>query len=371
MRSLLWQLDHSRVTLDSNSVVILDEAGMTADADLSRLLPAVERSGAKAVLVGDHLQLSAVGPGGALAAVRERHPEVVTELTENLRQHDPAERDALDELRHGDIDTAIDYYTERDRVQIAPSRVAALGTMVNAWANDTQTGQDTLLLAFRRTNVADLNRIARAEARKLGWLTGDDLQTPSGRRYAVGDPVVLLAPNRDGELVTSQRGTITSVDHQAEALTLATDDDRREHIDASRLDHGYAMTVHRQQGSTSDRAHYLADGGGRELAYVAMSRARQQSTVHAVADDLDQAIEDIRHDWTTSRAQQWITPNADIGHDDLEPATADSPSPPQTTDTSDRQLNDRAARILQQLDQLQRKPQTVDSPERSAGGLSL
>jgi hypothetical protein len=42
--------------------------------------------------------------------------------------------------------------------------------------------------------------------------------------------------------------------------------------------------MHRQQGATSDRTHYLAEGGGRELAYVALSRARQASIVHAVAD---------------------------------------------------------------------------------------
>ena len=40
---------------------------------------------------------------------------------------------------------------------------------------------------------------------------------------------------------------------------------------AERLGLGYATTVHRSQGSTTSRAHLFADGGGRELAYVAMS----------------------------------------------------------------------------------------------------
>lgn len=34
------------------------------------------------------------------------------------------------------------------------------------------------------------------------------------------------------------------------------------------------------QGATVDRAHVFADGGGRELAYVAMSRARESSQVY-------------------------------------------------------------------------------------------
>ena len=56
-------------------------------------------------------------------------------------------------------------------------------------------------------------------------------------------------------------------------------------IGAERLGHGYAITAHRSQGSTVDVAHVLDDGGGRELAYVAMSRARTASHVYVTALD--------------------------------------------------------------------------------------
>ena len=69
-----------------------------------------------------------------------------------------------------------------------------------------------------------------------------------------------------------------------------------------RLAHGYAVTVHRAQGATVDAAHRYEDGGGRELAYVAMSRARAGNTVHVVADDLDQAAEDLTRDWSANTA---------------------------------------------------------------------
>ena len=86
---------------------------------------------------------------------------------------------------------------------------------------------------------------------------------------------------------------------------------------ADRLDHGYAMTVHRSQGDTTERAHRFADGGGRELAYVSMSRATQRSTVYVVADDLDQAAADLAQDWSTDRRQRWAidtgTPTMHVG----------------------------------------------------------
>ena len=77
--------------LSDRHVLILDEGAMTSDVDLARLLTAVERSGAKLIVVGDDRQLGSIGPGGALTALAERHPEHLWALTDNLRQNDPAE----------------------------------------------------------------------------------------------------------------------------------------------------------------------------------------------------------------------------------------------------------------------------------------
>ncbi len=320
MRSLLHRLDHGQLTLDPRTIVVLDEASMTADADLARLVLSTERAGSKLIIVGDPRQLSAVGPGGALHTVLERHPEIVTTLRANLRQRDPAERVALDHLRDGDLQTAIDFYATKRRIHIAPTRAEALAAMTDAWAADTAAGHDTLMLAWRRASVADLNRLARVRAEQFGWLSGPDLVTRDGRLYAVGDLIVTLAPNPRGELVTSQRGRIVTIDQQAQALTVHTDDGRRvvltgTEIDKDHLDHGYALTVHREQGDTAERTRYFAEGGGRELAYVAMSRARGPSIVHAVADSLDQAIEDITYDWSLQCNQRWISRTAQPGID--------------------------------------------------------
>jgi conjugative relaxase-like TrwC/TraI family protein len=346
VRSLLWRLDHGQVTLDQRSVLVLDEASLTADIDLARLLLAVNRAGGKLVIVGDPRQLAPVGPGGALQALVERHPDIVTVLNQNLRQRDPAERVALDHLRAGNVRAAVGFYAANGRIRIAPSRTETLAAMVDAWAADTAAGHDTLMLAWRRSSVADLNRLARVRAEQAGWLTGPDLVNPEGRGFAVGDPVVTLAPNYDDQLVTSQRGRVVAINQHTQTLTMATDDGRRvvlrgEALDQDHLDHGYALTVHREQGATADRTHYLAEGGGRELAYVAMSRARGPSIAHAVADDAGQAIEDIIHDWSLGRHQQWITRTATaVG---VDPAIRTVPEDPDA----------RRARLLAELETLE------------------
>src|SRR3546814_13700809 len=73
--------------------------------------------------------------------------------------------------------------------------------MVDQWATDITAGHDTALLAWRRQDVADLNRLARARYDQLGHLHGEDLTAPGGRRYATGDRVVTLAPNPTAHLV--------------------------------------------------------------------------------------------------------------------------------------------------------------------------
>ena len=145
LASLLWRLDHQDLTLSDRHVVILDEAGMTEDPALLRLLSACEVVRAKVVLVGDNRQLGSVGPGGALRAVMDRHPYATHVLSDNVRQAHEWERAALRELRAGDVDQAVSAYLEHGRVRTAPTRDEALDAMVGAWADDALAGRDAAM----------------------------------------------------------------------------------------------------------------------------------------------------------------------------------------------------------------------------------
>jgi hypothetical protein len=310
LASLLWRLDHGRLALGPRSVVVLDEAGMTDDAALLRLLAAAELSGAKVVLVGDDRQLGPVGPGGALGALIDRHQPLVHVLAENVRQDDPDEGAALAQLRSGDVGAAVDWYVDHGRVRVSPDRESAIREMVDVWASDALAGGEAALYAWRRANVDDLNRRARDAWALAGRLHGPYVTAPGGRYYAAGDRIVTLAPGEDGRLVTSQHGVVIEVHSARQTFSARMDDDSlhafsRPEMARDRLAHGYALTVHRSQGDTVDVAHRLEDGGGRELAYVSMSRARRRSTAHVVADDLDQAREDLTREWASERRPRW------------------------------------------------------------------
>ena len=91
-----------------------------------------------------------------------------------------------------------------------------------------------------------------------------------------------------------KNGTLGTVEAaEAGRLTVVLDGDKasRERVTVeahayAEVDHGYAVTIHKSQGATVDRAFVLASGGmDRHLTYVAMTRHREQATLYAGRDD--------------------------------------------------------------------------------------
>jgi conjugative relaxase-like TrwC/TraI family protein len=325
--SLRWRLEHGTLQLDSKTVVIHDEAGMTDDADVAVVLQAAGLAGAKVVMVGDDRQLSSIGSGGALGALIERHGGTVYRLEENVRQHDPGERQALAQLRAGHVAAAVDWYQANGRVVIEWHHSDVLDLVVDGWAADALGGKDAAMFAYRRKNVAELNARARLRWEAAGRLGGPELQAPGGASYRAGDRVVTLASGAGGRIVTSERGTVAAVDSAVGALRVRMDDGRLvdlagQDLAADRLAHGYAITVHRSQGATVQVTHALEDGGGRELAYVRMSRARESTTLYLVAESPEQAGEDLRRAWSNERRWRWAIDTA------LPEAGVSGPVPP-------------------------------------------
>ena len=149
-------------------------------------------------------------------------------------------------------------------------------------------------------NVAGLNERAHEWMADTGRLVG-----PEVHGFRAGDRVVATAPI-PGLMVTSEKATVAAVQERHGMVDLWTDDGRIVRLEGAHVDRvalGYATTVHRAQGATVDPAHVFADGGGRELGYVEMSRARGRTQVYCVADDRAQAVDDLRREWGHERMQ--------------------------------------------------------------------
>ena len=85
-----------RDLLQSGDVLVLDEAGMASSKQMAALVSAVERAGAKLVLVGDAAQLQPIEAGAAFRAIVERVGAV--ELSQVRRQREAWQQRATQNL---------------------------------------------------------------------------------------------------------------------------------------------------------------------------------------------------------------------------------------------------------------------------------
>jgi Ti-type conjugative transfer relaxase TraA len=288
-------LDHG-AELQPGGVLVVDEAGMVGTRDLASLASAAERAQAKLVLVGDDRQLPEIKAGGAFRALADRLG--AAELHEVRRQDEPWDREALAALRRGDVEGFAREYHDHGRLVAAPTAEAARDALVEDWWQAHQRGEQALMIALRRSDVADLNARARERLREAGAL-GVEQAEPGERSFAVGDRVIAGRNDRMIGVTNGDTGRITALDDHR--LTVALDDGRsteipRGYADDGHLDHGYAITAHRAQGATVDRAFVLgSDELYREWAYTALSRHRHEARFYVSAQPrfLNQAPEPL------------------------------------------------------------------------------
>ena len=273
--------------LPSGCVVVIDEAGMVGTRTLARLLDHTRQAEGKLVLVGDPCQLPEIDAGGLFAALAERLPAI--ELTENRRQHHPWEREALNELRHGDVATAIRAYSRAGRITIGADADDTRQRLVADWwaARHSNPRQQGVMIAARLDDIDDLNTRARTYLTGAGALTGPAVTTSHGRTFQHGDDVLALRNDRCLGVLNGTRGTVTAVDPDTRTITITPDrgastiDIPAAYLDAGHLTHGYAITAHKAQGQTVDRAWILAtDDTYREWGYVALSRGRRTNRLY-------------------------------------------------------------------------------------------
>lgn len=279
------------VRLDSRSVLVIDEAGMVGARQLSRVLAVAEATGAKVVLLGDDKQLAAIEAGAPFRALIERNG--AAEITEIRRQREDWARLASQEFarsRDG-VRGGLDAYQVRGAVHLAETRDAAMAAVANAWMKGRDGGGSAIILAHTNADVIALNqgvREARIGAGELGEESRFSTDRGS-RQFAADDRVVFLKNDSALGVKNGSLGTVTAGRDGSLTVRMDGPEGRTIEVDANvyaALDHGYAVTIHKSQGVTVDRAYVLASGGmDRSLTYVAMTRHREAAELFAGKDD--------------------------------------------------------------------------------------
>lgn len=283
--------------LDEGTVLVVDEAAMVGTRQLAELVDRTRAAGAKLVLVGDHAQLPEIDAGGAFRALVARTSPVVLET--NRRQARGDDRRLLELWRAGDLESALIVAIEAGDLVLEVSPEEAIRRLVTDFCRSLVAGDDAVMLAPRRAEVADLNAAARHRLLEQGLLKGPALDV-RGRAFAAGDRVVLRANDRRLGVANGSRGVLTDVDLDAGVMRLEMMDgsqrelpswyvQQRTRAGGSTVEHAYALTAHLAQGMTTDRAFVLgSETVYRQWGYVAWSRARHGTRFYVVEPEVSE-----------------------------------------------------------------------------------
>ena len=300
--SWLWQIEHGQ-GLAGVDVLVVDEAAMVDDRQMARLAAAAGQTGTQIVGIGDPKQLRAVGVGGGFAAVHELVDGLT--LADNRRQVDQAERAALTLWRNEKRLEALLTWADAGRVHAADDAGQAHAGMLAVWDRTRREITDPhdriaglLLMAGTNADVDQLNAAAQAIRIAAG-----ELDPAAGRTYRlaggdqvvlhVGEQVMLRRNDRrsrttgGADVLNGYRGVITSIDRAGrvsvtwrqtgpDGPVLVTEQVDPAYVAAGGVQLGYAITVAKAQGLTSDRSVVYGAGLDANTLYSAMSRARHR-----------------------------------------------------------------------------------------------
>ena len=287
-------------TIDSATLLIVDEAGKTGTLQLDAVISHALAKGASVRLVGDDGQIASISAGGVLRDIAAQTDALT--LSQLVRFTAPEEGAASLALRAGDP-SGIGFYIDRGRVHVGADETAA-DMAFQAWLADQRAGRDTLLLAPTNAIVDELN--VRARSARLAALAQADPQWRPDRETVLSDQLAASA----GDIIRTHDNArwlrLSATDYVRngytyEVLEVRSDGSLRvRHIGTDReitlpadyvttdVTLGYATTIDGAQGLTAAYSCHVvgAEHITRQLLYVALTRGRVENHVYlSTAED--------------------------------------------------------------------------------------
>jgi conjugative relaxase-like TrwC/TraI family protein len=157
----------------------------------------------------------------------------------------------------------------------------SLGIRAGSYARVLSTNLPENLLTVETKNRGQVTYDPRR-------LTGVSIYRENEQRFAVGDRLQFVAPDRNIGVANRELGTIEDISPRGD-LTIRLEKGRRVELDPSEnrhFDHGYAVTSHSAQGLTADRVLINVDAKAHpdlvnsRFAYVAVSRAQSDARIY-------------------------------------------------------------------------------------------
>ena len=290
-----WNLEHVRPR--NNLVVFVDEASMIDNKLMERLCRAVDKLQAKVVFLGDKHQLQPIGAGNAFAAMMDHDLIRYVTLEDIRRQQNEPLKNAVRELVKGEAKNAIRLLS--NQVHVIENKTERLTRLVDDFVSqDPDRMRNSIILTGQNKDRTRINDMVREHLIQSGYL-GESITCPvqgqnggvvREKEFAVNDRIMFL--KNDKRYLGVMNGTVgTIVAIEGETLQVRVQD-RIICVNShnyNRFDHAYAMTTHKAQGISIDRAFIHAPStqqwaNSRNAFYVNVSRAKHGVRIYT--DDM-------------------------------------------------------------------------------------
>ncbi len=314
--------------LDADAIIV-DEASMV-DIELAASLLKAIKTGTRLIIVGDADQLPSVGPGNVLRDIIESEYIYAEKLEQIFRQGKGSlivlnahriNRGEMPELRNADPDADF-YFIQRDVNQIEREVLTLYERLGNHYdIPEEQRAEDIQVLVPNKDSAKvsskSLNRSLQALLNPVQDMF-ENIQFEK-REVKVGDRIfregdkVRQIKNNYGiewvnvwdftcgtELYNGDIGTVVGINEEARELIIDFDGYKEVTYPFSWLDeveHAYAMTVHKSQGSEFPIVimvlpHQNSPLSKRNLLYTGITRAKKAVVLIGTEEQLEKMVKD-------------------------------------------------------------------------------
>ena len=315
---MLYNLEVKTIEED---VVIVDEASMIDTIMMNNLLKALNKK-TQIIFVGDVDQLPSVGPGNVLKDIIMSSVVNTVYLKQIYRQS--AKSDIIlnahkvnegnyPEFKNKDTDM---FFIPTKSIEDTLTEISSLVTYrLETFATFDKLKDMQILTPMKKTSLGTIELNTMLQELLNPKSISKEEKTFGDRIFRVGDKVMQIQNNYDkrfdikGEATQNIEGVyngdigyITKIDNENKELTVIFDDLREisyEFDEIEQLEHAYATTVHKSQGSEFDYIILPLYTGyqklfTRNLLYTAMTRAKKmliivgsKNIINFMVDNID------------------------------------------------------------------------------------
>jgi hypothetical protein len=161
IKGMLFKLANGRFDLPKNSLLVVDEAGMIGNDDMSELLRVAATRKCNVILSGDERQLASVSRGSMFEIFANKYGS--SSILDIKRQDSQWGRNVAMAMSEGNVETAISILDGKQRIKWEKDASISMSSLLSDWSKSDFDIDDRMILAVRNKDVAAINPTFRTK----------------------------------------------------------------------------------------------------------------------------------------------------------------------------------------------------------------